>query len=106
MMAWLRCRAVTTCAKSYGGGGESRSKSSSKPQVGRDRCYAGISELRSTMPRSALISLTVVSSRLSHPYSSHFSKLIFGADYKYFLSFQYGIQKMIAQKKLPLEFFG
>src|SRR5437016_8774001 len=60
--------------------------------------------LRSTIPRRSLISPGLVGSRLSQPYSTHFSKLILVSQQKYLLSFEYGGQEMIPARKFRLEF--
>src|ERR1700682_5764800 len=60
--------------------------------------------LRSTIPRRSLISAGLVASRLSQPYSTHFSKLILVTQQKYLLSLEHGSQKMIPARKLRLEF--
>src|SRR5579864_4999380 len=60
--------------------------------------------LRSTIPRRSLISPGLVGSRLSQPYSTHFSKLILVSQQEYFLAFEHGGQKMIPARKFRLEF--
>src|SRR6266700_1657981 len=60
--------------------------------------------LRSIIPRRPLISPGLVGSRLSQPYSTHFSKLILVSQQKYLLSLEYGGQKMIPVRKFRLEF--
>src|SRR5439155_20392979 len=60
--------------------------------------------LRCTIPRRPLISLELVGSRLSQPYSTHFSKFILVSQQKYLLPFEYGGQKMISARKFRLEF--
>src|SRR6478752_65200 len=62
------------------------------------------SRLRCTIPNSAFISSVLLGSRLSHPYSSHFSKLIFVPDQKNYLVFDYGMKKMISARPFLLEF--
>src|SRR5580658_6422125 len=60
--------------------------------------------LRSTIPRRSLISPVLVGSRLSQPYSTHFSKLILVSQQKFLLAFEHGGQKMIPARKFRLEF--
>src|ERR1700719_1977869 len=60
--------------------------------------------LRSTIPRRSLISRGLVGSRLSQPYSTHFSKLILVSHQEYLLSVEYGVQEMIPARKFRLEF--
>src|SRR5947209_8947898 len=60
--------------------------------------------LRSTIPRRSLISRGLVGSRLSQPYSTHFSKLILVSQQKFLLAFEHGGQKMIPARKFRLEF--
>src|SRR5246127_3478274 len=62
--------------------------------------------LRSTIPRRSLISPVLVGSRLSQPYSTHFSKLILVSKQKFLLAFEHGGQKMIPARKFRLEFLG
>src|SRR5947209_203741 len=61
------------------------------------------SRLRRTIPSSALISFALLGSRLSHPYSSHFSKLIFASNQKRFVAVEHGIQEMISSFQFCLE---
>src|SRR5689334_9772326 len=61
---------------------------------------------RSTMLRRFLISSGLVGSRFSHPYSTHFSKVIFLSDQKYLLFFHQTVQKMISAEKFRSEFSG
>src|SRR5712692_9504397 len=60
--------------------------------------------LRSTIPRRSLISPGLVASRLSQPYSTHFSKLILVSHQEYLLAFEHRGQKMIPRCKFRLEF--
>src|SRR2546425_1004929 len=60
--------------------------------------------LRSTIPRRSLISLGLVGSRLSQPYSTHFSKLILVSQQKCLLSLEHGAQEMIPVRKSRLKF--
>src|SRR6267143_2726910 len=60
--------------------------------------------LRSTIPSRSLISPGLVASRLSQPYSTHFSKLIFVPYQKYLFALERGIQKVIPARKFRLEF--
>jgi hypothetical protein len=61
------------------------------------------SRLRCTIPNSALTSSALLGSRLSQPYSSHFSKLIFIPNQKDFMAIDHGIQKMISVRQFALE---
>src|SRR5205814_6943306 len=82
----------------------------SRPQIGPflSTLRAGnafeSARLRSTIPRRSLISRGLVGSRLSQPYSTHFSKLILVSQQKFLLAFEHGGQKMIPARKFRLEF--
>src|ERR1700758_5391067 len=60
--------------------------------------------LRSTIPRRSLISPGLVGSRLSQPYSTHFSKLILVTQQEYLLAFEDGGQEMTLARKFRPEF--
>src|SRR5690349_795204 len=60
--------------------------------------------LRSTMPRRFLISPGLVGSRLTQPYSTHFSKLILVSQQEYLLAFEHSSQEMIPRRTFRLEF--
>jgi hypothetical protein len=60
--------------------------------------------LRSTTPRRSLISPGLVGSRLSQPYSTHSSKLIFISQQKCLLTLEHGLQTVIPARKFGLEF--
>src|SRR5215472_4345742 len=58
---------------------------------------------RSTIANRLLISSRLVGSAFSHPYSAHFSKLIFIPDQKDLFAAHDTIQEMIAARQLCLE---
>jgi hypothetical protein len=60
--------------------------------------------LRSTIPGRLLISSGLVYSRLSQPYSTHFSKLIVVSHQEYLLAFHNGVQEVISTGNLRVEF--
>src|SRR6266496_1416863 len=60
--------------------------------------------LRSTIPRRSLISPGLVGSRLSQPYSTHFSKLILVSQQKCLFALEHGVQEVIPARKFRSEF--
>src|SRR5271170_148706 len=58
---------------------------------------------RSTIPSRSLISPGLQRSRLSQPYSTHFSKLIFISQQEHLLALQHSVQEVISVFNLRLE---